>query len=298
MVAVEYRKAPEHRFPAAHQDAFAAYRWAVRTRRWAATRSAWPWRARAPAATWPSTWPSRRATWLLPLPRTCADVPGRRPTRTRRPTWRTRRQAVDPRHDAVVRRPGYLRSQRTCRTRGSTWSARPGLRGLPPATIVNGGDRPAALRRRGAGAADAGSRRAGGAPHVPRASRTSSSAWRRPWRIRAAQDFVGDRLRAALAAGAASPPGEAGGMPAARRRGVRARACVTGRREVGNELALGVAVERRVEGGDTELTDAGHGRAVGHVVPRCCRSRASRLPSQGSRATRRGGPSFAPAAPL
>jgi acetyl esterase len=30
VVSVEYRKAPEHKFPAAHDDAFAAYRWAVK----------------------------------------------------------------------------------------------------------------------------------------------------------------------------------------------------------------------------------------------------------------------------
>jgi acetyl esterase/lipase len=29
IVSVEYRKGPEHKFPAAHQDAFAAYRWVV-----------------------------------------------------------------------------------------------------------------------------------------------------------------------------------------------------------------------------------------------------------------------------
>ena len=30
LVSVEYRKAPEHKFPAAHDDAFAAYQWAIR----------------------------------------------------------------------------------------------------------------------------------------------------------------------------------------------------------------------------------------------------------------------------
>jgi hypothetical protein len=29
VVSVEYRKAPEYKFPAAHEDAYAAYRWAL-----------------------------------------------------------------------------------------------------------------------------------------------------------------------------------------------------------------------------------------------------------------------------
>ncbi len=70
VLSLHYRQAPEHKFPAAHEDAVAAYRWAVGNarslgadgRRRAPTGAASPWPGRAPAATSPSTPPSRRAT--------------------------------------------------------------------------------------------------------------------------------------------------------------------------------------------------------------------------------------------
>ena len=56
VASVEYRHAPEFRFPAAHDDTFAAYKWCWRTRpSSAATRSAWRLPVSRPAATWPST---------------------------------------------------------------------------------------------------------------------------------------------------------------------------------------------------------------------------------------------------
>ena len=62
IVSTHYRQAPEHKFPAAHEDTFAAYKWVLanaRSLNGDATRS--PWRARALGATWQPTCRSVRA---------------------------------------------------------------------------------------------------------------------------------------------------------------------------------------------------------------------------------------------
>ncbi len=62
-LSLDHRQAPEHRFPAAHDDAVAGYRWAVSNARGLGADPRWVAVAgKAPAATSPSTPPSRRAT--------------------------------------------------------------------------------------------------------------------------------------------------------------------------------------------------------------------------------------------
>ena len=69
--AVDYRLAPDHRFPTAFEDCLAAYRWTVRHGGADPRRS--PCSGIPPAATWP--WPSRSppVTKNLPLP-SCVAV--------------------------------------------------------------------------------------------------------------------------------------------------------------------------------------------------------------------------------
>ncbi len=85
VVAVDYRMGPEHRFPAAVDDAIAATRWLhanASSLQLDATRLAVG--GEAPAATWPPWWRSRRAT-----PATC---------RLRSSCWSTRLPTCDAPH--------------------------------------------------------------------------------------------------------------------------------------------------------------------------------------------------------
>lgn len=52
VVSTHYRQGPEHKYPAAHDDAFTAYQWTLgNAAASTAMRRAWLWRAKAPAAT-------------------------------------------------------------------------------------------------------------------------------------------------------------------------------------------------------------------------------------------------------
>ena len=168
VVSVEYRHAPEAKFPAQHDDAAAAYRWVLQN---AAAWGGDPARvalagesaggnlavataiyARDNRLTAPvhilSVYPIANSSTTLPSRMDSANA---KPLNAAMLPWfgyyysRTKADQMDPRIDLV----------------------KANLRGLPPTTIVNAQIDPPALRRRDAGRGDEGCGRQGRAAHLP-----------------------------------------------------------------------------------------------------------------------------------
>ena len=213
VLSVHYRQAPEHKFPAAHEDAVAAYRWAVSKRAQPRRRSEPRGGGRRERRRQPRPQRGDRRARHAPADAAAhgADLPGRRHRHQHALLQREHRdRSALPRRHAVVRGQGDAEPGRP--PGPAPRRGRQGAAGRPAA-----GDhrqrrtRSAALRGRSAGPPVAGSgcRRSNAA--TTRASRTSSSAWRRPWRMRKPR-----RTSSAIAcaprwaAGAASPPAEVG----------------------------------------------------------------------------------------
>ena len=140
-----------------------------------------------------------------------ADLPGRRHRHQHALLQREHRdRAALPRRHALVRGQGDAEPGRP--PGSAPRSGRQGAAGRPAASDHRQrGTRSPALRGRSAGPPVAGSRVSRSSAATTRASRTSSSAWRRPWRMRKPR-----RTSSAIAfaprwaAGAASRPAEVG----------------------------------------------------------------------------------------